>query len=838
MYVKRFTGRTISEALSLARKELGEETLLLGVRRRPGEGAEVTVAVERPSPSDRTISRVPPAPPRSGADLHPSRLSTPPWGGTGSSGLALESAGASGSSSSLPAPLRAAPSLDSRSRGAVSLEEMFAAARIEIERSSREDGAPSVRSPFLTPSLPHFATQDSGIPSAAMGRGYEEPAREIGLAASVTSLDRADDSVDAGPISAATVSQSTRIIQESLPLTPRSDPSNTPMKLEDDRDVPTGESPATPATPDAASSWSEPHDAATAPVLESMAGRTIVVEPEAGTEAVQEGAAITGASARPADDAAASEREDVLAASDEGVLSDLTRTENELTEERARADAISIERPIAETEPPSESSPKRELPSGAPAFALSARARSRSGPRSERQSTRKKAKSAAPSTSPESPSFPDTARPMRPRSLEASVGAANVEPHVASGDGALGNPRDGGGRHARDTKGSEPGRSSSHEGESIVGAKREPGNHGETSPENSVSRGPTAGGVHLTNGTPSGLRPQASAFEPGTVDTRATFTVDRERSANEDSDLVPTETDIRAGFDLITRRIQKLVDEIRPRSSSGVDSHLALPALEEIAAKLAATGLEAGLCEAASRSTRALGAEGTVVARSSFLGSVRGSLASMLAPVPVPATSKGPRIVALVGPAGTGKTTTAVKLAVRDAVSRKSRVVLVGADHRRIGALEPLRECAALIDASLEVVTNAYELESVLARRSDADLIIIDTPGVPPADSRRLFELERLLEAAPSVEAFLVLSATTRARDLELAIRRFGALSSLQLVFTKMDETHAHGELLGEAAACGRPVTWFGTGPSIPDDLEIATPERFAEIVVGAAWPA
>src|SRR5439155_17111625 len=153
-----------------------------------------------------------------------------------------------------------------------------------------------------------------------------------------------------------------------------------------------------------------------------------------------------------------------------------------------------------------------------------------------------------------------------------------------------------------------------------------------------------------------------------------------------------------------------------------------------------------------------------------------------------------------------------------------------------IGAREQLAEYADLIGVPFERARVPAELATVIARRPDADLIVIDTAGHAPADNTRMWDLCRLLDGAAGPELLLVLAATTRKRDLVEAISRFRALGGPRLVLTRMDETSAYGELLGVAASSGCAVAAFGAGQTIPDDLEEATPASFAELVVRSAF--
>ncbi len=294
--------------------------------------------------------------------------------------------------------------------------------------------------------------------------------------------------------------------------------------------------------------------------------------------------------------------------------------------------------------------------------------------------------------------------------------------------------------------------------------------------------------------------------------------------------------ELQARFELLSRRIRKLSEETKTDEPAHPGAtHLEMPAAEEIVTALAATGLDHALAlratETALAESRALG----VSSLSELSAHLAQSLAAFLAVPRVPSQGR-PQVLILVGPAGAGKTTTAAKIAAVRSVVWRKRTVLVAADDYRIGAVDQLREYAELIQVGFERGPDASALSDVRARHRDADLLVVDTPGLSTADTRRLWDLARLIEGVPGAEALLVVPATMRRVDLARTIARFRAIAPPQLVFTKIDETHSYGELLAEAVGSGCPVVWLANGQTIPDDLEEATPHRFAEMVVRAAW--
>ncbi len=197
-------------------------------------------------------------------------------------------------------------------------------------------------------------------------------------------------------------------------------------------------------------------------------------------------------------------------------------------------------------------------------------------------------------------------------------------------------------------------------------------------------------------------------------------------------------------------------------------------------------------------------------------------------------------VVAFVGPTGVGKTTTLAKLAAHHRVACGKNVVILSTDTYRIAAAEQLRTYAEIIGVPCEVALTPADLTRALGRYRDADLIFLDTTGRSPRDEMAIGEIrsflaiarERLLSAARPVETHLVLSATAKGDDLLEATRRFAPLGPDRLTFTKIDETQSYGPLLNVSVLSDLPVAYLTTGQEVPDDIEEASPERIAHLVM------
>ncbi|MCG3110474.1 MAG: flagellar biosynthesis protein FlhF [Candidatus Manganitrophus sp. SB1] len=190
---------------------------------------------------------------------------------------------------------------------------------------------------------------------------------------------------------------------------------------------------------------------------------------------------------------------------------------------------------------------------------------------------------------------------------------------------------------------------------------------------------------------------------------------------------------------------------------------------------------------------------------------------------------QGGKVVALIGPTGVGKTTTVAKLAAHH-FRKKGKVTLATLDTYRIGAVEQLKIYAKIIGAP--VVVSEDRLKEAVARRQEGELILIDTAGRSHLNASQLESLAVLSRIEAPVETHLVLSSNTRERDLEEIIDRFSAVPISYFLFTKTDETRNYGSLLTAMRRKGKPLSYLTMGQRVPEDIEVATPKRIADLVL------
>jgi len=188
-----------------------------------------------------------------------------------------------------------------------------------------------------------------------------------------------------------------------------------------------------------------------------------------------------------------------------------------------------------------------------------------------------------------------------------------------------------------------------------------------------------------------------------------------------------------------------------------------------------------------------------------------------------------PLVVAFVGPTGSGKTTTLAKLAAHCCLSKSKKISIITADTYRIAAIEQIRTFAEIVKVGLQVVFSPDEVGAALAECEGSDVIFVDTAGRSQRNKEHMEELRVLLETLRPDETHLVLSATTKDSALSEMVRNYSSIRANRLLFTKLDETAKLGNIFNAVSEAGIPVSYFTTGQSVPDDIELAQAGKFVK---------
>ncbi len=197
---------------------------------------------------------------------------------------------------------------------------------------------------------------------------------------------------------------------------------------------------------------------------------------------------------------------------------------------------------------------------------------------------------------------------------------------------------------------------------------------------------------------------------------------------------------------------------------------------------------------------------------------------------------QSPRVIFFVGPTGVGKTTTIAKIASSFRVEHKKKVALLTADTYRIAAAEQLRTYANILEVPFRVVYTAGEIAGAVEDFRDYDYILVDTTGHSPnneAQCESMSDLINSVDTTATKEVFLVLSASTKYRDLMKIADTYKEIADYKLIFTKLDETSTLGNIYNLKLYTGAALSYITCGQNVPDDIEYFNPQATVKQLLG-----
>ncbi len=292
-------------------------------------------------------------------------------------------------------------------------------------------------------------------------------------------------------------------------------------------------------------------------------------------------------------------------------------------------------------------------------------------------------------------------------------------------------------------------------------------------------------------------------------------------------------------FETLTQRLNKVFDSLRRRgklSEADVDA-----ALREVRLALLEADVHYSVVKdfLARVRERAVGAE---VSRALNPGQQvikivhEELIRSLGAPAPLQLSGPRPHVIMLVGLQGSGKTTTAAKLAnwLR---RRGERVMLVAADPYRPAAVQQLQQLGAQLNIPVESADRMAPPELAQravekAAKGGFSVVILDTAGRSQMDQQLMEELRQIVQRVPPREILLVVDAMIGQEALRVAQGFREAIPLSGLILTKMDGDARGGAAISIRSVTGVPIKFLGTGEKI-DALEAYDPQRLASRILG-----
>lgn len=188
---------------------------------------------------------------------------------------------------------------------------------------------------------------------------------------------------------------------------------------------------------------------------------------------------------------------------------------------------------------------------------------------------------------------------------------------------------------------------------------------------------------------------------------------------------------------------------------------------------------------------------------------------------------------AFIGGTGVGKTTSIAKLGAHFSKKERMKTLVISHESLKIAGSDQLKVLCKVMDVPFATINKAEELSDVLANHRDVEMVLIDTSGRPPKNDVARVELEAYNELSIPVDFHLALSVTTQHEQIDRYVRFFSPLGIQSLMFTKIDEGLRFGSIFNQCTKWSLPLSFFGIGQSIPEDIERASRERVVERIFG-----
>ncbi|WP_455715736.1 flagellar biosynthesis protein FlhF [Anaerosporobacter sp.] len=196
-----------------------------------------------------------------------------------------------------------------------------------------------------------------------------------------------------------------------------------------------------------------------------------------------------------------------------------------------------------------------------------------------------------------------------------------------------------------------------------------------------------------------------------------------------------------------------------------------------------------------------------------------------------------PKFVFFIGPTGVGKTTTIAKIASGFKMNKNTKMALITSDTYRIAAVEQLRIYANILGVPLKVIYSTEEFRQSKEEFNDYDIVLVDTAGRSHKNTEQKDDLESLLGTIDDSmkEIYLVLSATTKYKDLIRITETYSTIANYKVIFTKLDETICMGNILNVRMMTGAPLSYAAWGQNVPNDIGRLDAQFVAKKLLGGS---
>lgn len=190
------------------------------------------------------------------------------------------------------------------------------------------------------------------------------------------------------------------------------------------------------------------------------------------------------------------------------------------------------------------------------------------------------------------------------------------------------------------------------------------------------------------------------------------------------------------------------------------------------------------------------------------------------------------RCIAMVGPAGVGKTSAVAKMAAKIAMQQSSSVAIISMDNQRVAGTKELERFSKIIGVPFATAFTVEALKKVTTQFKSCNITIIDSPGISPDDPVQREKLRRMLSSIDHVDSHLLINATLEEKAMARIIEFFKILNPNNLLFTGLDWAVKFGHMINQSEAHHLAIGYLSNSAKIQDGLKAASAEVLADLLL------
>jgi flagellar biosynthesis protein FlhF len=206
---------------------------------------------------------------------------------------------------------------------------------------------------------------------------------------------------------------------------------------------------------------------------------------------------------------------------------------------------------------------------------------------------------------------------------------------------------------------------------------------------------------------------------------------------------------------------------------------------------------------------------------------IRHQILPMLKPYHIIPNKSGPTPIALVGPSGTGKTRTIMKLATHPDFFGEMKRKIISTGNFGVGTESTLEKFSKLTDIGIELIKSPNNLKGIVKKYSKEEVLLFDTPSLNIDKSKSIKKINSNLNQIDKLITFLVIDATRDVLDAEYIYDKYSNFDIEGLIITKLDETPRIGKVLSIINKIELPLLAICEGHSIPNHIR----KDFKEVI-------